>query len=100
MKLTFELRRAGIPTELYLGEERGIGRQIKHADKSGIPIVVICGSDERARGVVTLKDLDAGLKASARLADRNEWRTTRPGQFEVPRDQMVRAIHDLIGVGA
>ena len=37
LKMTYELRRAGIPTELYLGGERGIGKQLKYADQWEIP---------------------------------------------------------------
>ena len=56
-KLTQTLRSAGIRAEMYLGSS-GMKAQMKYADKRGSPVVVIQGSDERAKGEVTLKDLD------------------------------------------
>ncbi|HQZ19185.1 MAG TPA: ATP phosphoribosyltransferase regulatory subunit, partial [Vicinamibacteria bacterium] len=96
LAMTWELRRAGVATEMYLGAEKGLGKQIKYADRCGIPLVVIYGSDEKARGVVTLKDLEAGaLAAGALQKDRTQWRQLRPGQFEVPRADLVRAVRDF-----
>lgn len=96
LAMTFELRRAGVPAEMYLGSEKGLGKQIKHADKSGIPLVLIYGSDEKAKGVVTLKDLEAGAAAATTLQkDRTQWRELRPGQFEVSRADLVKAVRDF-----
>ena len=94
--MTYELRRAGIPAEMYLGSEKGLGKQIKYADRAGIPLVVIYGSDEKTKGVVTLKDLEAGAKGAAELSqNREQWRQLRPGQFEVARTDLVRAARDF-----
>jgi len=95
LQITFELRRAGIPTELYLGTEKGITKQIKHADRSGIPFVLLYGGDEKARGVVTLKDMEAGRAKATVLKSREEWRQERPGQFEIPRERLIAAVKDL-----
>src|SRR5947209_15787749 len=38
LQMTWELRRAGIPAELYLGPEKGIGKQLRYADHYGVPI--------------------------------------------------------------
>jgi histidyl-tRNA synthetase len=96
LAITFELRRAGVPAEMYLGAEPGLGRQIKYADRSGIPLVLIYGSEEKAKGVVTLKDLEAGAKGAAQLSkNRDQWRQLRPGQFEVARADLVRAVKDF-----
>ncbi len=71
-------RDAGIPAEVY-PEPRKIAAQFSYAEKRGIPLAVICGGDERAKGVVNLKDLrsresldgltlaDATARASALL---------------------------------
>ena len=94
--MTYELRRAGVPAEMYLGAEKGLGKQIKYADKCGIPLVVIYGSDEKAKGTVTLKDLEAGAAAAGALQkDRTQWRQLRPGQFEVARTDLVKAVKDF-----
>ncbi|MBK5256642.1 MAG: histidine--tRNA ligase, partial [Vicinamibacteria bacterium] len=100
LAITYELRRAGIPTEMYLGAEQGLGRQIKYADRSGIPLVLIYGSDEKAKGTVTLKDLEAGAAGAAQLArNREQWRQLRPGQFEVARADLIRAVRDFSSAG-
>jgi histidyl-tRNA synthetase len=94
--IAFELRRAGIPTELFLGAERSISKQVKHADRAGVPFVLLYGSDEKARGVVTVQDMEAGRARAAALKSNLEWRQERPGQFEVPRENIVSAIKDAI----
>ena len=96
LAITFELRRAGVPTEIYLGPETGLGKQIKYADRAGIPVVLILGSEEKAKGTVTLKDLEAGAKGAAQMSkNRDQWRQLRPGQFEVARPDLVRAARDF-----
>ena len=57
------LRAAGINTEVYLGR-RKLGRQLAHADKKGIPVVVIAGPDELEAGVVKLRRLRDGSEAT------------------------------------
>ena len=59
-----QLRKAGINTEVYLGR-RKLGRQLAHADKKGIPIVVIAGPAEIEAGVVKLRRLADGNEAVA-----------------------------------
>ncbi len=54
-----QLREAGINTEVYLGR-RKLGRQLAHADKKKIPIVVIAGPAEIEAGVVKLRRLRDG----------------------------------------
>ena len=58
-----QLRAAGINTEVYLGR-RKLGRQLAHADKKGIPIVVILGPAEIEAGVVKLRRLRDGNEAT------------------------------------
>ncbi len=71
--LASELRLAGIATEVQL-EPRKLGRQFQYADKAGIRFVVMLGSDERAKGVVAVKDLRRGE------------------QFEVPRAELAKTL--------
>lgn len=49
-------REAGLAAEVY-PEPRKIAAQFAYAEKRGIPLAVICGGDELAKGVVNLKDL-------------------------------------------
>ncbi len=95
-KLAASLRSAGIRAELYLGSAKGFGKQMQYADRRNAPCAVIQGSDERARGVVQIKDLVEGKKKAAAIADHREWREERPGQFEVAEDELVAAVADLL----
>ena len=51
-----QMRAAGFSAEVY-PEARKLGVQFAFAEKKGIPTAVICGPEERAAGVVTVKDL-------------------------------------------
>jgi histidyl-tRNA synthetase len=94
--LTTDLRRAGVRAEMYLGSA-GMKAQMKYADRRKSPAVVIVGSNERAAGIVTIKDLKAGAAAAGKLADNEAWRSERPGQFECPRGDMVARIKSIAG---
>lgn len=59
IKLANEVRIAGIETELYPEKEAKLDKQLKYADKRGIPYVIIVGPDEMAKGIVTLKDFSS-----------------------------------------
>jgi histidyl-tRNA synthetase len=96
LAMTWELRRAGIPTELYLGRPKGVGKQLKYADQTDIPIALLYGSEEKERGVVTLKDLEAGRAKSEHIEDRQEWIEKRPGQREAPRSELVATIRAML----
>jgi histidyl-tRNA synthetase len=94
--MTWELRRAGIPAELYLGAAESLGKQLKHANHCGIPIAVIAGTHEKAHGTVTLKNLIAGSKHTASLHGREEWLAARAGQITVPRADLVTAVRHML----
>ncbi|MEJ2019568.1 MAG: histidine--tRNA ligase [Maritimibacter sp.] len=51
-----ELRAAGIRAEVYLGNPKNFGNQLKYADKRLSPVAVIEGGEEHERGVVQIKD--------------------------------------------
>ena len=72
------LREANIRTELYLGNPKNMGNQLKYADRRNSPCAIIQGSEEKARGEVQIKDLIEGAKAAAAIASNQEWRETRP----------------------
>lgn len=56
LALAQRLRNAGIATEVQL-EPRKLAKQFHYADRAGIRFVLVLGSDEIAKGVVTVKDL-------------------------------------------
>ncbi len=89
-----ELRRAGIRAEVYLGNPKNFGNQMKYADRRGAPIAVIEGGDEKERGVIQIKDLILGAKM-AENATLEEWKE-RPSQFEVPRGQLVEKVREIL----
>ncbi len=58
-KLAADLRAGGVNTELYL-QDKSVGKQINYADKKGIPLVALLGSEEIAAGQVKFKRLKDG----------------------------------------
>ena len=89
-----ELRAAGIRAEVFLGGGN-MGRQLKYADQRSSPVAVIAGEDERARGVVQLKDLALGARLAAEIADHEAWKA-QPAQVEVHRGALVAAVRELL----
>ena len=82
-----ELRSAGIRAEVYLGGGN-VGKQLKYADRLGIPLAVIIGEDEFASGTSSVKDLELGRQIAAQAETREEW-AERPQQFTCPRAELV-----------
>lgn len=80
LEIASELRRAGLNVENYL-EPAKLEKQLKYADKAGIPFAILIGSDEQAKGVVLVKNLAAKT------------------QIEVPRPQLVEKLRALIKSG-
>jgi histidyl-tRNA synthetase len=89
-----ELRNAGIRAEVYLGNPKNFGNQLKYADKRQSPVAVIQGSDEAAAGKVQLKDLILGAKL-AQDATLEEWKS-QPAQTEVDRANLVAGVRALL----
>jgi len=63
LKLAAELRAADLRVELYPEPDK-LGKQMKYAASKLIPFAAILGSDEIARGEVTIKDLTTGTQES------------------------------------
>ncbi len=93
--LATKLRVAGIAADVYLGSS-GMKAQMKYADRRRSPLVVIQGSDEKARGEVTLKDLIEGAKAAQKIDNREEWTQARPAQQTVSEENMVEAVKEIM----
>lgn len=90
-----ELRRAGIRAELFLGGGSNMGKQVKYADKRRSPAVVIEGGDERAQGVVQIKDLALGAKLAEEISSNEEWKS-QPAQISAPREGLVEAVQSVL----
>ncbi|MBR1164119.1 histidine--tRNA ligase [Bradyrhizobium elkanii] len=95
-KMVAQLRQAGIRAELYLGNPKNMGNQLKYADRRNSPCVIIQGSDEKARGEVQIKDLIEGAKAAAAIASNQEWRETRPAQFSCAEADLVARVREVL----
>jgi histidyl-tRNA synthetase len=95
MAMVADLRNAGIRAEVYLGNPKNFGNQLKYADKRASPIAVIQGGNESEKGVVILKDLILGAQI-AQNATLEEWKD-RPAQVEVPRAELVAAVRKMLG---
>ncbi len=92
-----ELRRAGIRAEVYLGNPKNFGNQLKYADHRKSPVAIIQGSSEAERDVVLIKDLALGAKIAAE-ASVEEWKS-QPAQSEVARGGMVAAVRAILERG-
>ena len=95
-RLARELRTAGFRAEAYVGEA-GMKAQLKYADRRNAAIAVIEGSDERARGEVTVKDLALGAELAKSTESRAAWVKDRPAQTSVKRDQLVNTLRAMLG---
>jgi histidyl-tRNA synthetase len=91
-----KLRNAGIRAELYLGSGK-FGPQMKYADRRNSPCVVIQGSDEKARGEITIKDLIVGAEL-AKLEKGREQHLQKQAQAQrsVPEEKMVEAVREVL----
>ncbi|WP_071672538.1 histidine--tRNA ligase [Nioella nitratireducens] len=96
-RMATELRQAGIRAEVYLGNPKNFGNQLKYADKRESPVAVIQGSDEAARGVVQIKDLVLGAQI-AEEASLEEWKS-QPAQREVPVKDLVKEVRAILDRG-
>jgi histidyl-tRNA synthetase len=72
-----ELRAAGLNTEVY-GADHKLGKQMKYADRAGVPVAILYGSREREAGLIKLKIL----------------RENR--EVDVPRAELVAQIRALL----
>jgi histidyl-tRNA synthetase len=96
-RMATELRNAGIRAEVYLGNPKNFGNQLKYADKRESPVAIIQGSDEAARGVVQIKDLILGAQI-AQEASLEEWKS-QPAQREVRREDLVTEVRAILDRG-
>jgi histidyl-tRNA synthetase len=90
------LRDAGIKAELYLGSS-GFNAQMKYADRRNAPCVVIQGTDEKAKGEVTIKDLIVGAElAKVEKGREQHLQKQAEAQFAVAEDRLVEAVRKVL----
>jgi len=99
-KMVATLRNADIRAELYLGNPKNMGNQLKYADKRNSPCVIIQGSDEKddpAGPQVLLKDLILGAELSKLEKDRDEYlQKQSEAQTKVPQASLVDAVRKIL----
>ena len=91
-----ELRSAGIPAELYLGDG-GFKAQLRYADRRGSPVAVIAGGKEFDEGEVTVKNLALGSELAKEISDRATWTSGQVAQQTVSRDGLTEAVRAVLG---
>jgi histidyl-tRNA synthetase len=89
IKMAGQIRESGINAELFMGDTRNINKQLRYADRVGIPIAVIAGSVEFESDSVTVKDLRAGNEKSGEIADRKEWLKADDIQVTIKREDLI-----------
>jgi histidyl-tRNA synthetase len=72
LALAAELRRGGLRVDVYPEPDK-LGKQFKYAASRGVGCVTVIGSDERAKGVVTVKDMQTGQQTQVPRADIARW---------------------------
>ncbi len=79
-KLAAELRRTGIGTELYLGEEKNLKGQLNYAVRQGYPVVLIIGDEEKKKKIVQIKNMRERV------------------QEAVPREDVLNYLKNFLGI--
>jgi len=95
-KIALALRRAGFKTELYVGNAKTIGKQLKYADRQEIPVAVIIGEDEFNKNQISIKDLRKIKTEKVDIKDRATWVKELVGQKTIPRDEIIEFIGRLL----
>jgi histidyl-tRNA synthetase len=95
-----ELRHSGIRSEMYQGNKKNFGDQLKYADRRGSPLAIIQGGNEREAGEVQIKDLIEGKRLSGEITDNAEWREARVAQVSVPEGELVEKVRELLAAQA
>ncbi|MET1413901.1 histidine--tRNA ligase [Roseibium sp. HPY-6] len=99
-KMVQDLRSAGIRAEMYQGNWKKFGNQLKYADRRNCPIAIIQGSDERGVGELQIKDLIEGKRLSEEITDNITWRESRPAQITVKEADLVETVRGLLDAQA
>ncbi|SHH91161.1 histidine--tRNA ligase [Bradyrhizobium erythrophlei] len=94
------LRNAGVRAELYLGNPKNMGNQLKYADRRHSPCVIIQGSDEKddpAGPQILLKDLILGAELAKLEKDREEYLQKQgEAQTKVPEASLVDEVRKIL----
>ncbi|MEA2882222.1 MAG: histidyl-tRNA synthetase [Bradyrhizobium sp.] len=99
-KMVAALRNANIRAELYLGNPKNMGNQLKYADARNSPCAIVQGSNEREHPDgphVIVQDLIAGRSIGADIADRDEYLKKKAAAQElVPEGDLVAKVREVL----
>jgi histidyl-tRNA synthetase len=99
-KMVATLRNAGIRAELYLGNPKNMGNQLKYADARNSPCAIVQGSNEREHPNgphIIVQDLIAGRSIGADIADRDEYLKKKAAAQEmVPVGDLVAKVREVL----
>ena len=99
-RMVSSLRNAGIRSELYLGNPKNIGNQLKYADRRNAPCVIIQGGDEKNDPdgpQVVVKDLILGAELAKLEKGRDEYlQKQADAQRKVPEADLVAAVRAVL----
>jgi histidyl-tRNA synthetase len=99
-RMVAQLRNANIRAELYLGNPKNMGNQLKYADRRHSPCVIIQGSDEKddpAGPQVLLKDLILGAELAKLEKDREEYLQKQgEAQTKVSQASLVTEVRKIL----
>ncbi|MGV3551436.1 histidine--tRNA ligase [Rhizobium sp.] len=95
-RMVQQLRHAGIRAEMYQGNKKNFGDQLKYADRRGSPLAIIQGSSEREAEEVQIKDLIEGKRLSGEITDNVTWREARVAQVSVKEADLVEKVRAML----
>ncbi|ACI94325.1 histidyl-tRNA synthetase [Afipia carboxidovorans OM5] len=98
-KFVATLRNAGIRAEMYLGNPKNnLGVQFKYADRRNSPCAILQGGDEKAKGVVQIKDLILGAQVGGESEDREAFlqKQQHEAQFAVSESELIEGVRQVL----
>ena len=95
INIASDLRAHGVNTDLYVGNPKDFGKQMKYADSRNAAFAIVAGTNELKDDIVQVKDLKLGRKLSADISSNEEWKE-QPAQFPVKREELIAKILELL----
>lgn len=83
LRLAHDLRAAGLKVETALEASEKIGKQLRYADRKGIPYALVIGPDEQANDEVVVRNLRTGEQRTVSRATVAQFLKGAPGETQV-----------------
>ena len=94
-KIVSDFRKNGIAADLYLGNPKDFGKQLKYADSRNALYAIVAGSEEIEKKIVQVKDLRLGKRLSKNIQTNEKWKE-QPAQFPVKIQELIKTIAELV----